>query len=128
MLMAASFRFPANSICHLRWCVRGRGYWAFCLTHLAPAGHRPRLYLLISVEFIARRPRGLNKGMPMRLRIFVTVVHESRLMHGYHIKMRCPWCSRYRRRKWTRRYEFKSWIRLIAFHIALIPLGKVWIQ
>ena len=38
---------------------------------------------------------------------------------------RCPWCSRYRRRKWTRRHEFKSWTRLIAFHIALIPLGKV---
>ena len=30
--------------------------------------------------------------------------------------------------KWTRRLEFKSWTRLIAFHIALIPLGKVWIQ
>ena len=41
---------------------------------------------------------------------------------------RFPWCSRYRRRKWTRRYEFKSWTILIAFHIALIPLGKVWIQ
>ena len=39
-----------------------------------------------------------------------------------------PWCSRYRRRKWRRRHEFKSWTRLIAFHIALIPLGKVWIQ
>ena len=42
--------------------------------------------------------------------------------------LRCPWCSRYRRRKWTRRHEFKSWTRLIAFYIALIPLGKVWIQ
>ena len=41
---------------------------------------------------------------------------------------RCQWCNRYRRRKWTRRHEFKSWTRLIAFHIALIPLGKVWIQ
>ena len=41
---------------------------------------------------------------------------------------RCPWCSRYRRRKWTRWHEFKSWTRLIGFHIALIPLGKVWIQ
>ena len=40
----------------------------------------------------------------------------------------CPWCSRYRRRKWTQGHEFKSWTRLIAFHIALIPLGKVWIQ
>ena len=39
-----------------------------------------------------------------------------------------PWCNGYRHRKWTRRYEFKSWTRPIAFHIALIPLGKVWIQ
>ena len=41
---------------------------------------------------------------------------------------RCPWCNGYRRRKCTRRHEFKSWTKLIAFHIALIPLGKVWIQ
>ena len=33
-----------------------------------------------------------------------------------------------RRRKWTRQHEFKSWMRLISFYIALIPLGKVWIQ
>ena len=39
-----------------------------------------------------------------------------------------PWCNCYRRRNWTRRLEFKSWTRLIALHIALIPLGKVWIQ
>ena len=39
---------------------------------------------------------------------------------------KCPWC--YCRGKWTRRHEFKSWTRLIAFLIALIPLGKVWIQ
>ena len=38
---------------------------------------------------------------------------------------RCPWCNGYRHRIWTRRYEFNSWTRLIAFHIALIPLGKV---
>ena len=41
---------------------------------------------------------------------------------------RCPWCNGYRRRKWTWQHEFKSWTRLIAFHIALITLGKVWIQ
>ena len=40
---------------------------------------------------------------------------------------RCPWCNGCRR-KWTRRHEFKSCTRLIAFHIALIPLRKVWIQ
>ena len=33
-----------------------------------------------------------------------------------------------RQTKWTRLHEFKSWTRLIVFHIALIPLGKVWIQ
>ena len=41
---------------------------------------------------------------------------------------RCPWCNGYHRRNWTQRYEFKSWTRLIAFHVALIPLGKVCIQ
>ena len=41
---------------------------------------------------------------------------------------RCLWCNGYRRRMWTRRHEFKSWTNLITFHIALIPLGKVWIQ
>ena len=46
----------------------------------------------------------------------------------YKVYWRCPWCNGYRRRKWTRWHEFKSWTRLIAFHIALIPLGKVWIQ
>ena len=40
----------------------------------------------------------------------------------------CPWCNDYGRRKWTRQHEFKTWTWLIAFHIALIPLGKVWIQ
>ena len=41
---------------------------------------------------------------------------------------RCSWCSRYHCRKGTWWHEFKSWTRPIAFHIALIPLGKVWIQ
>ena len=43
-------------------------------------------------------------------------------------KKKCPWCNGYRRRKWRRRHEFTSWTRLIEFHIALIHLGKVWIQ
>ena len=41
---------------------------------------------------------------------------------------RCPWCNCYRRWKWARRHEFKSWTWPIAFRIALIPSGKVWIQ
>ena len=35
-----------------------------------------------------------------------------------------PWCNGYRRSNWTRRHEFKSSSRLIAFHIALIPLER----
>ena len=57
-----------------------------------------------------------------------TVSHGDITWRGRWCKWRCPWCNDYRRRKWTRRHEFKSWTRLIAFHIALIPLGKVWIQ
>ena len=66
-------------------------------------------------------------------------LHTSRLIqtdtvsyiHTYihpHYSYICPWCNGYRRRIWTRQHEFKSWTWLIAFHIALIPLGKVWIQ
>ena len=54
----------------------------------------------------------------------------SLLIHNWYSYLfrRCPWCNGYHRRKWTQQHEFKSWTRLIAFHIALIPLGKVWIQ
>ena len=37
-------------------------------------------------------------------------------------------CNGYHCWKRTRRHEFKSWMRLMAFPIALIPRGKVWIQ
>ena len=47
-------------------------------------------------------------------------------LHVYQTKLNR--LNGYRRRVWTRRHEFKSWTWLIAFHIALIPLGKVWIQ
>ena len=46
----------------------------------------------------------------------------------YYNHNKCQWCNGYRRRKWTWRHKFISWTRLIAFHKALIPLGKVWIQ
>ena len=58
----------------------------------------------------------------------IWVYREANHLHSITFHRRCPWCNGYRRRKWTRRLEFKSWMRLIAFHIALIPLGKAWIQ
>ena len=53
---------------------------------------------------------------------------KTRMKNFYHKPEElvwCPWCNGYHRRKWIQRHEFKSWTRLIAFHIALIPLGKV---
>ena len=55
-------------------------------------------------------------------------IQKIRLSINKKKRWRCPWCNGYCRRTWTRRHEFKSWTWLIAFHIALIPLGKVWIQ
>ena len=52
----------------------------------------------------------------------------SRRSYYYICTWRCTWNNDFRRRNWTQRHEFKSWTRLIAFHIALIPLGKVWVQ
>ena len=46
----------------------------------------------------------------------------------WHLDKHYAGCNGYRHRKWTRQHKFKSWMRLIAFHIALIPLEKVWIQ
>ena len=65
--------------------------------------------------------------------LWITIYIVESLVNSYRIlvmriEFMCPWCNGYRRRNWTRRHEFKSWTRLIAFHIALIPLGKVWIQ
>ena len=57
----------------------------------------------------------------------ITFLNEPGIIFLHTVKW-CPWCNGYRRRIWTWRYEFKSWTRLTAFHIAVIPLGKVWIQ
>ena len=62
--------------------------------------------------------------------IYIYILHQH-LHFGLqytHTYDKYVWCTGYRRRIWTRRHEFKSWTWLIAFHIALIPLGKVWIQ
>ena len=82
--------------------------------------------------------KGMNPPYPPSygLNSTTTVLLGEWLWHGitykgwYAIKQRnpCLWCNGYHRRKWTRRHESKSWTRLIAFHIALILLGKVWIQ
>ena len=71
------------------------------------------------------KPFQMNKILVLNIPLVVDIAFKKWTIPKIR---RCPWCNGYRRRKWTRRYEFKSWTRLIAFHIALIPLGKVWIQ
>ena len=71
-----------------------------------------RRYQVPLLKSLVWRDLGLNPGLPNHWRTL----------------WRCPWCNGYRCRKWTWRHEFKSWTRLIAFYIALIPLGNVWIQ
>ena len=72
----------------------------------------------------------LGQNLPYLLNdpSFYTILWKKWIEQGARGIWRCPWCSGYHRRKSTQRHEFKSGTRLIAFHIALIPLGKVWIQ
>ena len=78
---------------------------------------RSRCLSLFSLSFnVTLRSAGMEESTILQVLFFLLTIS------------RCPWCNGYRRRKWTRRNEFKSWTRLISFHIALIPLGKVWIQ
>ena len=44
------------------------------------------------------------------------------------IKWRCILHNGYHHMKWNWWTEFKSWTKLIAFHFALILLGKAWIH
>ena len=94
------------------------------------------IFSMLLSDFRGRGPRGIPKSPMTALMEFFYAHAEinahplpvSRYFISSSLSYVCPWCNRYRRRNWTRRHEFKSWTRLIAFHIALIPLGKVWIQ
>ena len=88
--------------------------------------HQQPKHLGISITIAKIRMAGL--WIPQAVK---TVLSKCTICKKYNSlafkfpSLRCPWCNGYRCRKWTRRHEFKSWTRLIAFHIALIPLGKV---
>ena len=64
----------------------------------------------------------LGNGNFLLIRIFRQFISMFWQIYFSKTFWRCPLCNGYRRRKWTRRHEFK-----FAIHIALIPLGKVWI-
>ena len=80
---------------------------------------------LLSVRPCASLTICLFFGPPFR---FPTLSTLRRVQTIWQKKSRCSWCNGYRRRKWTRRHGFKSWKTLFAFHIALILLGKVWLE
>ena len=68
-----------------------------------------------------------NETKPFKSKPNRSIIWWTRIIINKQTR-RCPGCNGYCRRKWTRQREFKSWTRFITFHIALIPLGKVWIQ
>ena len=87
-------------------------------------------YLTHSYQDNAAFPKGICRKVNIIVRLeFEHANYDSVVQHFNHYTtaMIVPLNggNGYRRRKWTRRHEFKSWTRLIAFHIALIPLGKV---
>ena len=89
-----------------------------------------RMHLLFTqVHFSSDSPAGSEVNMLQycfrKLFLFNYIVSSNCFYFIILFLGRCPWCNGYRRRIWTRRHEFKSWTTLIAFHISLIPLGKV---
>ena len=78
--------------------------------------------LKLNVKKRLGEEKTLNSNLLIRLKNWPCVISSP---SGGVGKGRCPWCNGNRHRKWTRLHEFKSCTRLIAFHIALIPLGKV---
>ena len=68
---------------------------------------------------------GYSEFKPVKLRLKIDLASYPARVEWLVKKLRCTWCNGYRQRKWTRQHESKSWTRLIAFQIALIPLGKV---
>ena len=88
----------------------------------------------LSYLFVNLPPRSIWLGVIVHFRVlsiwgcFESSKKDDEVLIHYKVARRCQWCNGYRRTKWTRQHEFKFWTRLIAFLIALIPLGKVWIQ
>ena len=69
----------------------------------------------------------IRSGLRTEIRWSVCILKSHRSLFGL-VSLFNDISTLFSHRKWTRQHEFKSWTRLIAFHIALIPLGKVWIQ
>ena len=120
-----------------------KGFSAFhkALSSITKASRSDCLAHLLEESYSSAKMQSVNSTTPLQPTelfvfifkcywfncFFVGLLHRKVLWSNISA-WRCPWCNGYRRRKWTRLHEFKSWTRLIAFYIALILLGKVWIQ
>ena len=76
--------------------------------------------MIVKIDFINSFPNYISATLTQILGAYGMQMGE--LIPEY---WRSTWFNGYRRRKWTRWHEFKSWMRLIAFHIALIPF-QLW--
>ena len=103
----------------------------FAAFNFALAGLQLSILLWLCSSFYSLRllfPRVQIFCMRKIVIIITKYLQMYQLLASDNPQKGCPWCNGYRLRKWTRRHEFKSLTRLIAFHIVLIPLGRVWIQ
>ena len=94
-----------------------------CIYNFITPTHFPSTTWLLPLIFIGASC-AKNLWLTAQSRVNMQQINEAFLIFW---RLR-PLCNGYHRRKWTRRHKFESWTRLIAFHIVLIPLGKVWIQ
>ena len=70
----------------------------------------------------------LRRGMMIQKNYSPMFYHIYELWHSLFVFRVCFWSNSYRLRKLTREHEFKSWMRMFAFYLALITLGKICIQ
>ena len=82
-----------------------------------------RVISLFDIQLLPVSVASAPNSTRPRSRLYLDVFDRMHLFFNWRLGWRSI-CYR----KWTRRHEFKSWTRLITFHIALIPFGKVWIQ
>ena len=123
-------KLPANFPIHAILWIDSENVYSFTNAHTYKCVYNSILEDISFSKKVLLKPK--DKVCLIILSNFVSALDSSSYGDYHSLRFpwcrRCPWCSRYCRRKWTRRHEFKSWTRLIAFHIALILLGKVWIQ
>ena len=98
------------------------------MLEITPMGIYIYIYIYIKLHESSACCYNSIPGISLKIRIMDTLSLLLKFHVFHNIQIVVCVCILSLTRKWTQWDKFKSWTRLIAFHIALIPLGKVWIQ